>query len=60
VVALATVDDVLVRYPDADPELALVLLEAASTRVRRHCRRSFTTGARTAERHLPAGGVYRR
>jgi hypothetical protein len=59
-VALATVDDVLARYPDADPALALVLLEAASTRVRRHCRRSFTTGARTAERHLSDGAVYLR
>lgn len=56
-VALATVEDVLLRLPDADPVLASSLLDAASERVRRFCRRSFTAGSRIGERHWSDGSV---
>ena len=56
-VALATVDDVLVRLPDADAYLAETLLEVASERVRRYCRRQFTAGTRTDERQWSDGRV---
>lgn len=57
--SLAVLSDVQARFPEFDPGtqgvLATTLLDAASARVRRYCRRAFTEGSKTGERGLSDG-----